>query len=71
VHDHSFPEKLTFPDKLKLLSSKFGERLIFMWPFGETNAAAIGTLKTRAGSGRAQWQCLAGHERGRQLRPLI
>jgi hypothetical protein len=44
--------------------AKFGERLIFMWPFGEANAAAIRTLKTRAGSRRAQWH-LAGHERGR------
>jgi hypothetical protein len=30
--------------KRKLLSTKFGERLIFMWRFIETNAAAMGTL---------------------------
>jgi hypothetical protein len=28
----------------KPLSTKFGKRLIFMWPFIETNAAAMGTL---------------------------
>jgi hypothetical protein len=31
----------------KLLSTKFGWRLIFMWPFSETNAAAMRTVKTR------------------------
>jgi len=28
----------------KILSTKFGKRLIFMWRFIETNAAAMGTL---------------------------
>jgi hypothetical protein len=36
----------------KLLSTKFGQRLILMWPFSETNAAAMRALKTRAGSCR-------------------
>jgi hypothetical protein len=32
----------------KLLSTKFGKRLIFMWRFIETNAAAMGTLNACA-----------------------
>jgi hypothetical protein len=31
-------------DSNDLLSTKFGKRLIFMWRFIETNAAAMGTL---------------------------
>jgi hypothetical protein len=35
-------------EKQKLLSTKFGYRLILMWPFSETNAAAMRTLKDTA-----------------------
>jgi hypothetical protein len=34
----------------KLLSAKFGQGLIPMWPFSETNAAAM--HRTRAAGGR-------------------
>jgi hypothetical protein len=39
---HSFPVWETG----KNLSAKFGWRLRLMWPFGETNVAAMGTLET-------------------------
>jgi hypothetical protein len=35
---------------IRQLSTKFGKRLIFMWPFIETNAAAMGTLGDCAAS---------------------
>jgi hypothetical protein len=37
----------SFAKLRKLLSTKFGLRLILMWPFGETNGAAMCTLKTQ------------------------
>jgi hypothetical protein len=42
-------EGSTFPDHApeKLLSTKFGSRLISMWPFSETNAAAMRTQACR------------------------
>jgi hypothetical protein len=36
-----------FEKQGKLLSTKFGWRLILLWPFSETNAAAMCTLKTQ------------------------
>jgi hypothetical protein len=40
AHGHSFSSL----KNRKILSTKFGKRLIFMWRFIETNAAAMGTL---------------------------
>jgi len=34
-----------FEKTKQLLSAKFGQGLILMWPFSETNAAALRTLK--------------------------
>jgi hypothetical protein len=39
----------------KPLSAKFGERLIFMWRFIETNAAAMGTLNDCAAHLHHRW----------------
>jgi hypothetical protein len=38
------PFRLEKPERA--LSTKFGQRLILMWPFGETNAAVMRTLKS-------------------------
>src|SRR5258707_13167350 len=45
------------------VSTKFGRRLIFMWPFSETNAAAMRTLKTQPMPNR---QCRAARNTFRQ-----
>src|SRR5260370_27793943 len=43
----------TFPGRKlrKLISTKFGSGLILTWPFSETNAAAMRTLKNRMVAG--------------------
>ena len=42
---HSFPALSSLKKPTRLLSTKFGKGLIFMWRFIETNTAAMGTLK--------------------------
>jgi hypothetical protein len=37
-----------FEKPRKALSTKFGQRLILLWPFGETNAAAMRTAPDAA-----------------------
>jgi hypothetical protein len=36
-----------FEKRRKSLSAKFGWRLILLWPFNETNAAAMRTIEER------------------------
>jgi hypothetical protein len=38
-----------FEKRRKSLSAKFGWHLILLWPFSETNAAAMRAMETRAG----------------------
>jgi hypothetical protein len=43
AHGRSFPFRFEKPEKV--VSAKFGWRLNLMWPFGESNAAAMRARK--------------------------